>query len=56
MTKSDFTKQLRETVMNELNGIISPIAKQSRKTALQAEIRDLQIQLKEKNIELSSIR
>jgi hypothetical protein len=55
MNKSDFTKYIRETIMNEL-GDMSIQAKQSRKLAIQAEIKNLQIELKDKQFQLSQLR
>jgi hypothetical protein len=55
MTKSDFMKHIRETIISEL-GDMSIQAKQSRKLAIQAEIRNLQIELKDKQLQLSQLR
>lgn len=56
MKKSDFKKYISEVIINELGGVMTNTAKQTRRNAIQAEIKDLQQQLKDKQIELTQIR
>ena len=56
MKKSDFKKYIDEIIINELSGMLTNTAKQTRRNAIQAEIKDLQQQLKDKQLEFSQIR
>lgn len=56
MKKSELKNIINEILINELDGVLSNQAKQTRRASIQAEIRDLQQQLKDKQLQLSQIK
>lgn len=56
MKKSDLKKIVNEVLLSELDGMLSNQAKQTRRASIQADIKDLQQQLKDKQLQLSQIK
>lgn len=56
MKKSELHNIVNEVLLQELDGMMSNQAKQTRRFSIQAEIKDLQQQLKDKQMQLSQIR
>lgn len=56
MKKFDLKNIVKEVLLSELDGMMSNQAKQTRRASIQAEIKDLQQQLKDKQLQLSQIR